>query len=130
MARAKKNSTTIDFPFYQYLQSFIDQERKKVYATFKPLSRKILSFNNKKENAAAFFRPPQFEALEMYVFLKEFCNNDKLWKVFEDWYNHTNEFEGRRFAGTDKHGQLELFGVWEGEDGNKETDKETFKVIF
>ncbi len=130
MARAKKNSATIDFPFYQYLQSFIEQEHKKVYTTFKPLSRKFLSFNNKKENASAFLRPPQFEALEMYVFLKEFCNNDKLWKVFEDWYNHTNEFEGRRFAGTDKYGNATLFGVQEGPDGDKETDKETFKVIF
>lgn len=129
MARTKKTST-IDFPFYRYLQSFIEQERKRIYASFKPLSRKFLGFNNRKENSVAFLRPPQFEALEMYVFLKEFCNNDKLWKIFDDWYHHANEFEGRRFAGTDKHGQLELFGVTEGEDGDKETDKETFNSVY
>ncbi len=130
MARRSNNANSVDFPFYQYLQSFIEQEHKKIYASFRPLSRKFLSFNNKKENATAFLRPPQFEALEMYVFLKEFCHNDKLWKVFEDWYNHTAEFEGRRFAGTDKYGNATLFGVQEGPDGDKETDKETFKVIF
>ncbi len=130
MARKSNSSKTIDFPFYQYLQSFIEQEHKKIYSAFTPLTKKFLNFNNRDVNVTAFLRPPQFEALEMYAFLKEYCNNDKLWKVFEDWYNHTNEFEGRRFAGTDKYGDATLFGVQEGPDGDKETDKESFKAIF
>ena len=77
-------SRTIDFPFYSYLQNFIEQERKRVYSAFKPLTKKFLSFNNSKENSSAYLRKPQFEALEMYVFLKEFCENKKLWEVFEE----------------------------------------------
>ena len=125
MARKKVNP--IDFPFYMYLQTFIEQERKKVYAAFKPLSRKFLNYNNSKENASAYLWLPQFEALEMYVFLKEFCNNKKLWQIFEDWYNKTNEFEGRQFAGRDKSGALTLFGVTE---NDAETTIETFNTVF
>ena len=32
-------SRTIDFPFYSYLQNFIEQERKRVYSAFKPLTK-------------------------------------------------------------------------------------------
>lgn len=127
MAKKRLQSKTIDFPFYSYLQNFIEQERKRVYMTFKPLTRKILSFNNPNENKTAFLRPPQFEALEMYIFLKEFCENRKLWQVFEEWYNRNGIFEGRRFAGRDIQGQGVLFGV--AEDGY-ETTKETFVRVF
>ena len=126
MAKRLQNRT-IDFPFYSYLQNFIEQERKRVYSAFKPLTKKFLSFNNSKENSSAYLRKPQFEALEMYVFLKEFCENKKLWEVFEEWYNRDGIFEGRRFAGRDIHGGLTLFGV--AEDGY-ETTKETFASVF
>lgn len=79
---ARRMTTTIDFPFYQYLQFFLRTEHKRIYAEFKPLSKKFLNFNNPKENSSAYLRLPQFEALEMYVFLKEFCENQKLWEVF------------------------------------------------
>lgn len=125
MARKKVNP--IDFPFYMYLQTFIEQERKKVYAAFKPLSRKFLNYNNSKENASAYLWLPQFEALEMYVFLKEFCNNKKLWQIFEDWYNKTNEFEGRQFAGRDNTGAYTLFGVTE---NDKEATLDTFDQVY
>mgnify|MGYP000733842000 CR=1 FL=1 len=49
----------------------MQQEKKKVHAAFTPLSRKFLAFNNP-DNTTAYLRKPQFEALEMYVFLKEF----------------------------------------------------------
>ena len=80
MARKKSTTATIDFPFYQYLQYFLRTEHKRIYAEFKPLSKKFLNYNNPKENAKAYLRVPQFEALETYVFLKEFCENQKLWQ--------------------------------------------------
>ncbi|MEM7392846.1 MAG: type III restriction endonuclease, partial [Verrucomicrobiota bacterium] len=43
----------------------------------------------------AFLRRPQFEALEMYVFLKEFCENRPLWETFKDWSEKKGGFEGR-----------------------------------
>jgi len=127
MARKKSTTTTIDFPFYQYLQYFLQAEHKRVYSALTPLSKKFLNYNNPKENAKAYLRVPQFEALETYVFLKEFCGNQKLWEIFEQWYNRTGKFEGRAFAGIDKRGQLELFGVTE---VNQEITKEAFAKVF
>lgn len=122
-----KKTTGIDFPFYQYLQYFLQTEHKRVYSAFTPLSKKFLNYNNPKENAKAYLRVPQFEALETYVFLKEFCDNQKLWGIFEQWYNKTGKFEGRAFAGIGKAGQLEMFGVTE---VNQEISKEAFANVF
>ncbi|MBE6290309.1 MAG: type III restriction endonuclease [Bacteroidaceae bacterium] len=127
MARIKSTTATIDFPFYQYLQYFLQAEHKRVYSAFTPLSKKFLNYNNPKENAKAYLRVPQFEALETYVFLKEFCENQKLWEIFEQWYNKTGKFEGRVSAGIGKTGQLELFGVTE---VNQEITKEAFSKVF
>lgn len=130
---AKKKTLTIDFPFYSYLQSFIEQERKKIYSSFTPLSKKFLNFNNPKENTSAFLRTPQFEALEVYVFLKEFCDNKKLFEIFQEWYDRSGIFKGRLYAGVNsKTGIADLFGVIEDDspaDG-RETDKATFKKVF
>ncbi|MBR6033072.1 MAG: DEAD/DEAH box helicase family protein [Bacteroidaceae bacterium] len=128
--RKKSTTTTIDFPFYQYLQHFLRTEHKRVYAEFKPLSKKFLNYNNPKENSKAYLRTPQFEALETYVFLKEFCANQKLWQIFEQWYNKNGKFEGRQFAGIDKKGQLSLFDVTEvGQDETKGYFAQIFEQI-
>ena len=98
----------VDFPFYTYLNLFLAQERKKVYSHFQPLTRKFLNFNNP-ENPNAFLRKPQFEALEMYIFLKEFCDNKFLFEIFQEWFKKENQFQGRASIGLDK-GQVTLFG--------------------
>lgn len=109
MAKAAKiKKQDVDFPFYTYLNLFLNQERKKVYSSFSMLSKKFLNFNNP-ENANAFLRKPQFEALEMYVFLKEFCRNKYLFEIFEDWFKKQHQFEGRVSAGTDSKGRISLF---------------------
>lgn len=126
----KRKTATIDFPFYQYLQLFVRMEHKRVYAAFKPLSKKFLNFNNPKENAKAYLRVPQFEALEMYVFLKEFCENEKLWQIFNEWYAKTGKFEGRTTAGVEKSGQLSMFDVTEiGQDETKGYFQQIFDQI-
>ena len=126
----KRKTATIDFPFYQYLQLFVRSEHKKVYAAFKPLSKKFLNFNNPKENAKAYLRVPQFEALEIYVFLKEFCENEKLWQIFNEWYAKTGKFEGRTTAGVEKSGQLSMFDVTEiGQDETKGYFQQIFDQI-
>lgn len=124
---AKRKTTTIDFPFYQYLQFFLRTEHKRIYAEFKPLSKKFLNFNNPKENSSAYLRLPQFEALEMYVFLKEFCENQKLWEVFYQWHLKTGKFEGRQNAGIDRTGQTSMFDVTE---VNQDETKGYFAQIF
>lgn len=127
---AKKKTTTIDFPFYEYLQYFLRSEHKRVYAEFQPLSKKFLNFNNPKVNAKAYLRLPQFEALETYVFLKEFCENQKLWEIFEQWYHRDGKFEGRESAGIDKSGQYMMFDVTEvHQDETKGYFAQIFKQI-
>lgn len=121
-----KKVQNIDFPFYIYLQSFISQERKRIYVQFNPLTKKFLNFNNP-ENPTAFLRRPQFEALEMYVFLKEYCGNKHLSEIFEDWFNKQNYFEGRLDVGKDKTGQGTLFGPFE---GHAIEDKKLFQEVF
>lgn len=121
MPRGRSTTATIDFPFYQYLQYFLQTEHKRIYGAFKPLSKKFLNYNNPEVNAKAYLRTPQFEALEMYVFLKEFCENQKLWQIFEQWYNKNGKFEGRLSAGIEsKTGQITMFDVTEiGQDETK-----------
>lgn len=123
---AKKKQQNIDFPFYTYLNLFLAQERKKIYAQYQPLTRKFLNFNNP-DNPNAFLRKPQFEALEMYVFLKEFCQNKFLFEIFQDWFKKENEFEGRLSAGIDAQGRMSLFDVIE---AHNEEDIKTFNEVF
>lgn len=124
MAKRTKQQN-VDFPFYTYLNLFLAQESKKVYSQFQPLTRKFLNFNNP-ENPSAFLRKPQFEALEMYIFLKEFCDNKFLFEIFQEWFTKENQFEGRASIGLDK-GQVTLFGPSELQS---EESIELFNEVF
>lgn len=105
---ANRKIQQIDFPFYSYLNLFLKQERKRIYGSLLPISRKFLKFNDPEYNTA-FLRKPQFEALEMYIFLKEYCNNKYLADIFEEWFKKEGPFEGRLSAGIDTTGQSTLF---------------------
>jgi type III restriction enzyme len=127
MAKATKGKKQqVDFPFYTYLNLFLNQEKKKIYATYNQLTRKFLNFNNP-ENPTAFLRKPQFEALEMYVFLKEYCENKYLFEIFEDWFKKQGVFEGRLAAGLNTTGQVSLFDPLE---ADKQEDIVLFQDIF
>lgn len=131
MAKKRKQSE-IEFPFYTYLKLFHDENKKKIYKAYSPLTRKFLNFNNS-ENVNSWLRKPQFEALEIYVFLKEFLGNKYLYEVFEDWYNKSNQFEGRQDIGVSQSkgtlGTLELFGPSEFQNDDKIAFEEIFKQI-
>lgn len=126
MARVKNNSS-VEFPFFIYLQTFIEQEHKKIYAQLKPLTKKFLNYNNAKENQSAFLRKPQFEALEVYVFLKEACQNKKLWEIYDEWYKRTDIFADRSTVGVNRSGQLELFSP---QEINQEEDLALYKKVY
>lgn len=126
MPKKTRQQVEVEFPFYIYLKLFYEQERKSIAATYKPLTRKFLSFNNPSEGTA-FLRKPQFEALEMYVFLKEFCNNKHLHSIFEDWFYKRDKFENRTEAGVTAKGQITLFNPIEAQQGE---DKEAFLAVF
>lgn len=129
---AKKKTTTkpgkgaVEFHFYRFLMRFHEERKKDIYASYPLVTRKFLRFNDP-ENAAAYLRKPQFEALEIYVFLKEFLENAQLSDIFQDWFDRTGKFEGRTMGGFDRLGQGEIFDILE---QDVEADKATAKAIF
>jgi len=92
------NSTAgmeLNFAFYEHLRHFYLQNKGRIRKNYKELSRKFLDFNGP-DNASSFLRFPQYEALEMYVFIKEFLNNEPVHRVFKDWSDKKELFEGRK----------------------------------
>src|SRR5687768_15408508 len=95
-----------NFAFFTLLHQFYVENRKVIRRDYRDLTKKFLDFNDP-DNGTAFLRAPQFEALEMYVFLKEYLDNRAVHELFEMWRDSSGKFENRA--------QLTLF-----EDLNKE----------
>ncbi len=121
-----KKKDIIEFPFYVYLKNFYDENRKKILSSYTTLSRKFINFNDP-DNPTSYLRRPQFEALEIYIFIKEYCDNKHLHQIFEDWYNKTGKFEGRSNVGISKIGQTSIFGPLETAQSD---EKKIFKAVF
>ena len=87
-----KKPTIFDenFAFYEQLWYFYEANRGKIRSRYNDLTKKFLAYNDKKENPNAFLRQPQFEALEMYVFIKEFIDNAHLTKEKIDEKKYDN----------------------------------------
>ena len=71
----------------------------------KPQEDQIQIYNDGTENPDAFLRQPQFEALEMYVFIKEFMNNAHMYQIFDEWRKHTGQFSDQSYYTIHKGGQ-------------------------
>lgn len=99
--------TDLGFAFFGPLRDFYLENRRHIRSLYKDLSKKFLDFNDPKENNA-FLREPQFEALETYIFLKEFCNNAPVHRLFRDWFEKRDVFE-KRSAISSKRLQTTLF---------------------
>lgn len=76
-----------NFSFNQQLWYYYSKNRGKIRPRYNDLTRKFLAYNDSEDNPYAFLRKPQFEALEMYVFVKEFMNNKQVYEMFDDWRN-------------------------------------------
>lgn len=84
----------IECPFYRFMWSFYVANKKEIKKTYTNLTRTIL--NNaepSKDNPSCFLRKPQYEAFEMYVFLKEYLGNSCLADLFDAWRNNLNPEE-------------------------------------
>lgn len=88
-------TVTNDYPFYEALLAFYLEKKGTIRKFYKEVSRKILDYNDKDKNFTAYLRKPQFEALEIYVFIKEYLNNESVKDMFADWYHQKNKFELR-----------------------------------
>ena len=121
---AKSIAIQDNFPFYAHLRDFYVQNRGRIRQHYRELSRKYLDFNNP-ENARAFLRQPQFEALEMYIFLKEFLDNKPVHQIFKDWSERNAQFAERGFvARQDKLGKVAQLGMFE------ELTRENYDLVY
>lgn len=124
--RAKSVSASLDFAFFRFLWQFYQTNRGTIRTHYKELTRKFLDFNNPDRNPKAFLRQPQFEALETYIFLKEFLGNTKVEEIFKAWYERSGKFEGRKFGtflGTAGQGMFQ-FGETD------ELELNSYKLLF
>ena len=83
---AKTKGTELDFPFYRIMWQFYSENKKEIKKAYTKLTRNILSnAEPNKDNPNSFLRQTQYEAFEMYVFLKEYLGNPKLADLFDCW---------------------------------------------
>ncbi len=97
------------FAFNEQLWFYYSTNRGKIRSRYNDLTRKFLAYNDREENPHAFLRQPQFEALEMYVFVKEFMGNPQVYEMFDDWRNRRNRFSDASYYSVRKGGQIRLF---------------------
>lgn len=101
---------SMDFAFFEFLRSFYCENKGKIRNRYRDVTKKFLDYNNRDKNPNAFLRLPQFEALEMYVFIKEFMENQQMYEIFDDWSKRNSVFADRRFY--DQSGQATLYDVY------------------
>ena len=104
MAKSKNYDSSLSF--HQQLWYYYQENRGKIRSRYNDLTRKFLAYNDSEENPLAFLRKPQFEALEMYVFIKEFMKNQQVYEMFDDWRNERNNFSDASYYATDRKGQI------------------------
>ncbi len=119
----KAVSASLDFAFFQFLWQFYQGNRGTIRSHYKELTRKFLDFNNPDKNPKAFLRQPQFEALETYIFLKEFLGNAKVEEIFQQWFEKQGRFANRAEGGvvSGDAGQVGLFD---------KITQEQYKAVF
>ena len=93
-SKTKQATVALDFAFFIHLHQFYNENRGRIRRHYKDLTKKYLDFNDP-SNSDSFLRQPQFEALEMYIFLKEYLDNAPLHEIFMEWQKMENRFEGR-----------------------------------
>jgi len=122
MPRGKGTSQAVDldFAFFTQLWQFYVSNRGRIRTHYKSLSKKFLDFNDP-SNGDRFLRQPQFEALEIYVFLKEFLDNAQVYRTFRDWADNTGKFEGRTVSNRDGQAQLDIL---------QEKSKEQYETLY
>ena len=103
------------FAFYEQLLNYYTNNRGKIRSRYNDHTKKFLAYNDKNENPEAFLRRPQFEALEMYVFIKEFMNNAHMYEMFDKWRKREDMFSDTSYYTIHKadgfYGQMNLIDL-------------------
>ena len=110
---AKRSMQANSFAFFDFLQEFYLNNKGRIRNRYKDLTKKFLDYNDSEKNPHAYLRRPQFEALEMYVFLKEFCGNPQIYDLFDRWYKREGDFADETVYTVSKagSGQMSLYDV-------------------
>jgi type III restriction enzyme len=104
MAKKTVKTFSEEFSFYEQLWGFYQDARGKIRSRYRTLTKAFLDYNDRKERPEAYLRPPQFEALEMYVFIKEFMDNKQVIEIFNLWKNKKEDFSERSYYAKDRLG--------------------------
>lgn len=123
------NAIADNFAFYDQLFQFYRANRRKIRSRYNDLTRKFLAYNDREENPSAYLRRPQFEALEMYVFIKEFLDNAQVHEIFDNWRKRRDMFSEASYYAIRKGGQTSIDDFKPTADGNiyipKAAEKQT-----
>lgn len=123
---SKKNKDfSSSFPFFEALKEFYLENKGKIRRNYKSITKKYLDYNDIEINPNAFLRKPQFEALEMYVFLKEFMDNKHVHDIFSLWKERQDMFSERSYYAPEatRLGQLTMY------DEESESYDEIFNLM-
>lgn len=109
----KRSMQANSFAFFDFLQEFYLNNKGRIRNRYKDLTKKFLDYNDSEKNPHAYLRRPQFEALEMYVFLKEFCGNPQIYDLFDKWFKREGDFADETVYTVSKagSGQMSLYDV-------------------
>ena len=110
---AKRSMQANSFAFFDFLQEFYLNNKGRIRNRYKDLTKKFLDYNDSEKNPHVYLRRPQFEALEMYVFLKEFCGNPQIYDLFDKWHKREGDFADETVYTVSKagSGQMSLYDV-------------------
>ena len=110
---AKRSMQANSFAFFDFLQEFYLNNKGRIRNRYKDLTKKFLDYNDSEKNPHAYLRRPQFEALEIYVFLKEFCGNPQIYDLFDKWFKREGDFADDTVYTVSKagSGQMSLYDV-------------------
>lgn len=120
--KGKSGNYSNSFPFFDALKQFYLDNKGKIRRNYKDISRKYLDYNDKSINPKAYLRKPQFEALEMYVFIKEFMDNKKVHEIFSLWKDKMDMFSERSYYASEEN-RIKQISMYE-------TEVENYDDIF
>ena len=120
--KGRSGNYSNSFPFFDALKQFYIDNKGKIRRNYKDISRKYLDYNDKSINPKAYLRKPQFEALEMYVFIKEFMDNKKVHEIFSLWKDKMDMFSERSYYASEEN-RIKQISMYE-------TEVENYDDIF
>lgn len=97
MPKRVASPVVLDFAFFTFLGEYYQENRRYIRKSYRDLTKRFLDFNDP-SNSTCFLRQPQFEALEIYIFLKEYLNNAPVQDIFADWVDRKDKFSNRSLA--------------------------------